>query len=98
MNFSDQLSIENLEAYALQENLNFDSESYQKIKDCRAFLEQYLQNQKDPIYGINTGFGDLCDVKIDDASLEKLQENLVLSHACGWGKKIPQNIARKMMF
>ena len=40
-----------------------------------------------PIYGINTGFGSLHNVKITDNNLSKLQENLMLSHACGTGDK-----------
>lgn len=46
------------------------------------------------LYGINTGFGKLSKVRIDDSQLEQLQENLLLSHACGTGQPLPQGIAR----
>jgi histidine ammonia-lyase len=50
-----------------------------------------------PVYGINTGFGKLARVRIDVDDLEKLQQNLVLSHAAGVGEPIPIDAARLMM-
>ncbi|MBN8091242.1 aromatic amino acid lyase, partial [Vibrio vulnificus] len=52
---------------------------------------------KDPIYGINTGFGSLCNVKIDNENLSKLQENLMKSHACGTGELVPEEIIKIML-
>ena len=43
-----------------------------------------------PIYGINTGFGRLASVRIPLADLERLQRNIVLSHAAGTGQPVPQ--------
>jgi histidine ammonia-lyase len=40
-----------------------------------------MATHSEPIYGINTGFGSLCNVKISNENLSKLQENLVKSHA-----------------
>jgi histidine ammonia-lyase len=51
----------------------------------------------EPIYGINTGFGRLASIRIDDADLERLQRNIVLSHAAGVGEPMPRAIARLMM-
>jgi histidine ammonia-lyase len=51
----------------------------------------------EPIYGINTGFGRLASIRIDDADLERLQRNIVLSHASGVGDPMPPAIARLMM-
>ncbi len=65
-----------------------------RIFENRAFLENKLLASNEIIYGINTGFGSLCNVVISDANLEKLQENLVLSHACGLGDVVPENICR----
>jgi histidine ammonia-lyase len=48
-------------------------------------------------YGINTGFGSLCDVRIDDDQLKALQENLVTSHSCGFGDEVPQDIVKLML-
>lgn len=55
-----------------------------------------LNNDK-PIYGINTGFGSLCNVIISDENLSKLQENLVKSHACGTGDEVPHEIVKLML-
>jgi histidine ammonia-lyase len=51
----------------------------------------------DPVYGINTGFGKLASVRIDDGDLAKLQRNIVLSHAAGTGPATPAPIVRLMM-
>ena len=50
-----------------------------------------------PVYGINTGFGKLANIKIEAADLATLQRNIVLSHAAGVGEPMPCNIARLMM-
>jgi histidine ammonia-lyase len=67
------------------------------ILDCRNFLDEKLKNNNGPIYGINTGFGSLCNVIIPDNDLEQLQENLVKSHACGMGLEVPQEIVKLML-
>jgi histidine ammonia-lyase len=51
----------------------------------------------EPVYGINTGFGKLSTVKIDEADLQRLQRNIVLSHSAGVGEPMPVNVARLMM-
>jgi histidine ammonia-lyase len=50
-----------------------------------------------PVYGINTGFGRLASVRIDDADLRTLQRNIVLSHAAGVGQPMPAKVVRLMM-
>jgi len=72
--------------------------SKKRILDCRAFLDEKMKTNKNPIYGINTGFGSLYNVKINDKNLIKLQENLMLSHACGTGDYVPQEIVKLMLF
>src|SRR5687767_4966597 len=72
--------------------------SKKAITDCRNYLDTKLKNNKEPIYGINTGFGSLCNVIIPDRDLEQLQENLVKSHACGMGEEVPQDIVKLMLF
>ncbi len=71
--------------------------SKKAISDCRAYLDRKIKQAKDPIYGINTGFGSLYNVSVGDNDLEKLQENLVKSHACGMGEEVPQDIVRLML-
>ncbi len=51
----------------------------------------------EPVYGINTGFGKLASIKIDAADTATLQRNLILSHCCGVGQPLPENIVRLIM-
>lgn len=53
--------------------------------------------RSEPVYGINTGFGKLANVRIEPADLARLQRNIVLSHAAGTGDPLPQRIVRLMM-
>ena len=64
---------------------------------CRDYLDHKIEATTDPIYGINTGFGSLCDVRIHSENLTKLQENLVRSHACGTGEFVPESIVKLML-
>jgi histidine ammonia-lyase len=50
-----------------------------------------------PVYGINTGFGPLCDTRISEADTSLLQSNLLKSHSVGIGKPIPVEIAKLML-
>lgn len=50
-----------------------------------------------PVYGINTGFGKLASIKIDSADVAILQRNLILSHCCGVGAPLPENVVRLIM-
>ena len=69
----------------------------QKIEKCRAFLDEKMKSISKPIYGINTGFGALYNVKIKGENLQKLQENLVMSHACGTGDEVPKEVVKLMI-
>ncbi|MGC4029257.1 MAG: histidine ammonia-lyase [Steroidobacteraceae bacterium] len=53
--------------------------------------------RSEPVYGINTGFGKLANVRIEAADLATLQRNIVLSHAAGTGAPLPPPIVRLMM-
>ena len=77
--------------------LKLSEEAIVKIKNCRNYLDKKMESQDKPIYGINTGFGSLYNVKITSKNLIKLQENLVMSHACGTGEEVPLNIVKLMM-
>ena len=68
-----------------------------RIADCREYLDNRMKTQKEPIYGITTGFGSLCNVSIDPEDLSRLQKNLVMSHACSIGEEVPQEIVKLMM-
>ena len=67
-----------------------------RVEKNRSYLEKKMEDPNAVIYGINTGFGSLCNVRISDEHLHQLQENLVLSHACGMGEPVPATIVRAM--
>jgi len=73
-------------------------ESRQQIIRCREYLDEKLATSVNPIYGINTGFGSLYNKNIPKDQLEKLQENLVKSHACGTGSEVPREIVLLMLY
>lgn len=73
------------------------SESIERIQKCRNYLNDKLKRHEEPIYGINTGFGYLQNIKIEEENLTKLQHNLLLSHACGTGTEVPQEIVKLML-
>ncbi len=62
----------------------------------RKIVEQLLRDNK-TVYGINTGFGFLADVKIEVDKLTQLQENLIRSHACGVGEPLAPVVTRALM-
>ena len=81
-----------------KKKLKLSEISINRIESCRSYLDEKLRRSQDPIYGINTGFGALCNVKISKKNLTKLQENLVKSHACGMGDLVPDEIVKLMLF
>ena len=95
---SDVLSIEKIQNI-ISNNLilSLSEEAKINIEKCRVYLDQKMQLNDDPIYGINTGFGSLCNVKISNENLSQLQENLVKSHACGTGEEVPQEIVKILL-
>jgi histidine ammonia-lyase len=71
--------------------------SIQLIIKSKNFLDKKLKDAEKPLYGINTGFGALCDIAISKDQLSKLQENLVISHACNIGPEIPADVVKLML-
>jgi histidine ammonia-lyase len=102
MNF--KISPENLKLEKIGEILNkniklsLSTESVDLITHCRSYLDRKLENNTSPIYGITTGFGSLHNKTISHDQLNKLQENLVMSHACGTGPVVREDIVRLMLF
>ncbi|MEG1621795.1 MAG: histidine ammonia-lyase [Alistipes sp.] len=68
-----------------------------RILRCREYLDHKMENQKEPIYGVTTGFGSLCNISIERDRLSRLQKNLVMSHACGTGDRVPSDVVRLMI-
>ena len=95
---SKPISIQNIEDILVSDCvLKLSDNAKQNILKCRQYLDDKQQGEDVPMYGINTGFGSLCNVKISKMHLAQLQENLVLSHACGTGNRVDDNIVRLMM-
>ena len=95
---TEVLSLEQLqEIISQQKSLSLSEEAKVNIQKCRDYLDKKMTNNDKPIYGINTGFGSLCNVKISNENLSQLQENLVKSHACGIGDEVPQEIVKIML-
>ncbi len=72
-------------------------ETIERIQRCRDYLDNKVETSAEPIYGVNTGFGALCDVKISKHELGTLQRNLVMSHACGVGNEVSSDIVKLML-
>lgn len=77
--------------------VKLSEEASSAINRCRTYLDERIQKGGAPIYGINTGFGSLCDTVIPPDQLARLQRNLVMSHACGTGDTLPTEIVRWML-
>jgi histidine ammonia-lyase len=77
--------------------LSLSNESIRQIENCRSYLDNKILKSETPIYGITTGFGSLHNIKIENDKLSDLQHNLILSHACGIGKKIPNEVVKIML-
>jgi len=95
---NEQLSISKIEQILKQgKPLRLSDEVQAAVNKCRKFLDEKLDNTDQQIYGINTGFGSLCDVQISPDQTQELQHRLVMSHACGTGETVPQEIVRLIL-
>ena len=72
-------------------------DAIQRINHCREYLDKKMEDVAHPIYGVTTGFGSLCNISISKEHLSQLQKNLMMSHACGTGQRVPAEIARLML-
>lgn len=103
MNLTHTISSKTLELSIISDILFYDKkielseETISNINTCRNYLNTRMLEQDEPIYGINTGFGSLYNVKISKDKLTQLQENLVMSHACGMGDQVPNAIVKLML-
>ena len=77
--------------------LALSADARARIVRCREYLDRKMANPERPIYGITTGFGSLCDISVGHDELARLQRNLVMSHACGTGERVPSEIVRLML-
>lgn len=80
-----------------QQSIALADIAVERIEKCRTYLDKKLLDNEAAIYGINTGFGYLQNVKIANDNLMQLQHNLLLSHACGTGQEVPKTIVKLML-
>jgi histidine ammonia-lyase len=93
----DNLTLEDVEAVALRgAKVKIDPKAISKINKCRKYVEKIVDAEH-TVYGINTGFGKLCNQRINKKDIEKLQENLVISHALAVGPVFSEEEVRAMM-
>lgn len=77
--------------------LRLGDDACHRITRCREYLDRKIASSKVPIYGVTTGFGSLCNISIGSDQLSQLQINLMMSHACGTGDRVPNDIVKLML-
>lgn len=93
----DKLTVDKAIAIATGElKATLAPEAIAKIKACREKVET-IANSNKAVYGINTGFGPLCDVQITPEETGLLQKNLLITHAVGVGNPIDKQLSKLMM-
>lgn len=77
--------------------LELSDDARNRIIRCREYLDEKIAKTTRPVYGVTTGFGSLCNVSVNPDQLARLQINLMMSHACGVGDRVPNDIVKMMM-
>ncbi len=94
----EHLSLERIEQILSKGYLlELSEESKARLERSRLFLEARIQDSDELYYGINTGFGGLCDVRISGQEVVDLQNHLVKSHSVGTGEVVPDHIVKLML-
>lgn len=95
---ADHLTIERIGEIIYQGyKLELSDDAVSRIERCREYLDEKIRTSNQPVYGVTTGFGSLCNVSIGKDQLTQLQINLMKSHACGTGERVPNDIVKIMM-
>lgn len=95
---SDRLSIDHIgQILKNKTRIELSDSAKARITECRDYLDRKMASCAEPLYGINTGFGSLCNITINDDDLGQLQKNLVMSHSCGMGEPVNPEIVRLML-
>ncbi len=96
---ADYLPIEDVEEIVYNDyKLTLSDDACRRIVECREYLDRKIAETTTPIYGVTTGFGSLCSVSVGQDDLAQLQINLMMSHACGTGDRVPNDIVKIMLF
>ena len=95
---ADHLTIERIgEIVYNGYKIELSDDAINRITRCREYLDEKIRTSSQPVYGVTTGFGSLCNVSIGKDQLTQLQINLMKSHACGTGERVPDDIVKIMM-
>jgi histidine ammonia-lyase len=76
--------------------VELSSGAIEEVKAARAVVDEFVSEEK-TVYGITTGFGKFSDVFISKEQTQELQRNLIISHACGVGRPLDEEIVRAVM-
>ncbi|MEN9281597.1 MAG: hypothetical protein RL594_532 [Bacteroidota bacterium] len=92
------LTIEDLERVVFDTAIGVDvaPDARERVRASRAAVDRWIDEGR-VIYGMNTGFGEFANVAISRDDVERLQENLIISHSAGMGTLLPREIVRAMM-
>ena len=77
--------------------LELSDDARARILRCREYLDHKIATTDKPIYGVTTGFGSLCDISINASQMAELQVNLIMSHACGIGDRVANEVVKIML-
>jgi len=79
------------------QQVSITPDAQDRTMQCREYLDKKMKQSDELFYGINTGFGFLQNVQIDNGQIEQLQYNLLKSHACGLGEEVPKDIVKLIL-
>ena len=79
-----------------KEKVELHLDAIKRIKKCRAFIENKI-DEREIMYGVNTGIGELCDVILNDEQIKQFQKYLVYNHSAGIGEPVPIEEVRAAM-
>ncbi len=96
-NIIDKYDFKTLQKLILSRKVRLEENERKAIEHCRQYLEKELAADQGVFYGINTGFGALCDIRISREEIRNLQHNLIRSHACGSGDAIDPEIVQILL-
>lgn len=95
---ADHLSLDLVEDILFtNKNIALSADATRAVQQCVDYLDRKIQEEDALHYGINTGFGSLCNVAISKKDIAQLQYNLLVSHAAGTGETVPPEIVRLML-
>ncbi len=94
----DSLTIEQVVAVARQDaQVGLSPTALQRVRQSRDWVDEILRDRGTLVYGVNTGFGSLSEVRISPQDVADLTRNLILSHSVGVGHSFPEDVVRATM-